>query len=73
MVIDIVYLYSRMGISPKVSVTKPTGETWEVKDLFVADASLFPTASGVNPMITTEALALHVADTIVNKATPAKL
>lgn len=63
----------RMGISPKVSVTKPTGETWEVKDLFVADASLFPTASGVNPMITTEALALHVADNIVNKTTPAKL
>ncbi|KAI8149186.1 hypothetical protein BJV82DRAFT_590952 [Fennellomyces sp. T-0311] len=57
----------RMGISPKVSVTKPTGETWEVKNLYVGDASLFPTASGVNPMVTTEALALHVADCIINK------
>lgn len=54
-----------MGVSPKVSVTKPTGETWEVKDLYVSDASLFPTASGVNPMVTTEAVALHVADCII--------
>jgi choline dehydrogenase-like flavoprotein len=58
---------NRMGISPKVSVTKPTGETWEVKNLFVADASVFPTASGVNPMVTTEAIALHIADCIINK------
>ncbi|CAO3644663.1 unnamed protein product [Mucor hiemalis] len=58
---------NKMGISPKTSVTKPTGETWEVKDLYVADASLFPTASGVNPMVTVEALALHVADSIINK------
>lgn len=56
---------NRMGISPKISVTKPTGETWEVKDLYVADASLFPTATGVNPMVTVEALALHVADSIL--------
>jgi choline dehydrogenase-like flavoprotein len=60
---------SRMGISPKVSVAKPTGETWEVKNLYVADASLLPTATGVNPMVTTEALCLHVADSILNKNT----
>ncbi|KAG0170462.1 hypothetical protein DFQ28_002085 [Apophysomyces sp. BC1034] len=54
----------RMGISPKVSVTKPTGETWEVKNLYVADASLFPTSTGVNPMVTTEAVSLHVAENI---------
>jgi choline dehydrogenase-like flavoprotein len=56
---------NRIGISPRVSVTKPTGEIWEVKDLYVADASLFPTASGVNPMVTTEAIALHVANCIL--------
>jgi choline dehydrogenase-like flavoprotein len=32
-----------------------------VRDLYVADASLFPTASGVNPMLTVAALAHHVA------------
>ncbi|KAI7900781.1 uncharacterized protein BX663DRAFT_516491 [Cokeromyces recurvatus] len=64
---------NRMGISPKVSVVKPTGETWEVKDLFIADASVFPTASGVNPMVTVETIALHIADCILNKDTSAKL
>ncbi|KAI8890250.1 hypothetical protein K501DRAFT_266167 [Backusella circina FSU 941] len=47
---------NRMGVSSKTSVTKPTGETWEVKNLYVADASILPTATGVNPMVTTEAV-----------------
>ncbi|KAM3586113.1 hypothetical protein VKS41_002642 [Umbelopsis sp. WA50703] len=55
----------RMGVSPKSSVVKPGGETWEIKNLYVADASVFPTASGVNPMVTTEATALYIADTIL--------
>ncbi|KAI8584284.1 hypothetical protein K450DRAFT_168598 [Umbelopsis ramanniana AG] len=55
----------RMGVSPKVSVVKPGGETWEVKNLYVADASVFPSATGVNPMVTTEACALYIADTIL--------
>ncbi len=48
---------SRMGGSPEVSALNPDGETWEVKDLIVADASCFPTASGVNPMISIESIA----------------
>ncbi|KAI8390932.1 uncharacterized protein BYT42DRAFT_526121 [Radiomyces spectabilis] len=55
----------RMGVSPSVSATKPTGETWEVENLYVADASLLPTACGVNPMITIQATALHVANTMI--------
>ncbi|KAI8818375.1 uncharacterized protein EV422DRAFT_602417 [Fimicolochytrium jonesii] len=42
----------------------PHGRTWEMRDCYVADASLFPTASGVNPMITTYSLAYMVAQTI---------
>ncbi|KAL7751307.1 hypothetical protein RI367_003167 [Sorochytrium milnesiophthora] len=57
----------RMGNSPKTSAVNPDGETWEVKNLFVADASLFPTASGVNPMITTYAMGHTVADRIVQR------
>ena len=48
---------ARMGGSPVMSAANPAGETWEVPDLVVADGSAFPTASGVNPMITIEAIA----------------
>jgi hypothetical protein len=47
---------ARMGGSPEVSAVNPDGETWEVKNLVVADGSCFPTASGVNPMISIEAI-----------------
>jgi long-chain-alcohol oxidase len=48
---------ARLGNSPNTSATNPDGETWEVRDLFVMDGSSFPSASGVNPMITIEAIA----------------
>lgn len=48
---------ARMGGSPAGSAVGPTGETWEVRNLVVADGSAFPTASGVNPMLTIEAIA----------------
>ena len=48
---------ARMGGSPELAAAGPTGETWEVRNLVVADGSAFPTASGVNPMITIEAIA----------------
>ena len=48
---------ARMGGSATMSAAGPTGETWDVRNLVVADGSAFPTASGVNPMITIEAIA----------------
>ncbi|KAG0032660.1 hypothetical protein BGZ82_006451 [Podila clonocystis] len=54
----------RMGSSPKSGAIKPTGETWEVKDLYVSDASAFPTASGVNPMLTTYSMSHSIAQFI---------
>jgi choline dehydrogenase-like flavoprotein len=48
---------ARMGDSPRFSATNPDGETWEVKNLYVMDGSSFPSASGVNPMISIEAIA----------------
>ena len=48
---------ARMGGSPASSACDPTGETWEVARLVVCDGSTFPTASGVNPMITIAAVA----------------
>jgi len=51
----------RMSSNPKESVVGPNCESWEVKGLYVVDASTFPTASGVNPMITTLAIAHYAA------------
>ena len=48
---------ARMGGSPAQSAASPSGETWDVRNLVVADGSAFPTASGVNPMVTIEAIA----------------
>ncbi|KAI8882773.1 long-chain fatty alcohol dehydrogenase [Backusella circina FSU 941] len=54
----------RMGTSPRTSAVKESGETWEVKNLYVADGSLFPTAVGVNPMVTIQAFALKVSESV---------
>ncbi|KAF0687500.1 Aste57867_20772 [Aphanomyces stellatus] len=51
----------RMGATPAMGAVNPDGESWEVQGLYVADASLFPTASGVNPMVTTFSIAYSVA------------
>jgi choline dehydrogenase-like flavoprotein len=53
-----------MGADPKRSVISETGECHDVRGLYVADASAFPTSSGVNPMITIMAIADHVARAI---------
>jgi choline dehydrogenase-like flavoprotein len=48
---------ARMGGFPSISACDPTGQTWEVRDLYVFDGSAFPTASGVNPQISIQAVA----------------
>jgi long-chain-alcohol oxidase len=48
---------ARLGGSVKSSATRPDGETWEAENLFVMDGCSFPSASGVNPMISIEAIA----------------
>jgi len=48
---------ARMGGSRSHSVCDPTGQVWDTPGLYVFDGSAFPTASGVNPMVTIEALA----------------
>jgi len=47
----------RMGNDPATSVIGPDHQVHAVKGLFVADGSAFPSASGVNPMITIMAMA----------------
>lgn len=45
-------------------VTDPTGKVWDTWNLYIADASLFPTSLGVNPMLTIMAAAKWVASNI---------
>ncbi|HKT38632.1 MAG TPA: GMC family oxidoreductase, partial [Ktedonobacterales bacterium] len=54
----------RLGGSAKTAVARPDGQVYGVEGLYVGDASGFPTASGVNPMLSTMALAYHVAQQI---------
>jgi choline dehydrogenase-like flavoprotein len=51
----------RMGTDPGTSAIGPDNESHEVKSLFVTDASAFPSASGVNPMLTVYAIADRAA------------
>jgi len=58
---------ARLGRSPKESATNPDGETWEAKGLYVMDAASFPSASGVNPMISIEAIAHRNAGMLASR------
>lgn len=51
----------RIGADRRSSVADPDGQVWGVRGLFVTDASAFPSASGVNPMLTVMALARRTA------------
>lgn len=58
---------ARMGGSAANSAVDPNGQTWDVPGLYVADASCFPTASGVNPMISIESIAHMIATRLAGK------
>ncbi|CAK7216507.1 hypothetical protein SBRCBS47491_002854 [Sporothrix bragantina] len=51
----------------KASVVNPRGQVWGTQGLYVADASVFPSASGVNPMVSTMAFADWIANGIVKE------
>ena len=56
----------RMGSSPRTSVVDAEDRVWGIRNLYVADASTFPSASGVNPMLTVMAIAHRAAGVIAS-------
>ncbi|MCC6144732.1 MAG: hypothetical protein IT368_13075, partial [Candidatus Hydrogenedentes bacterium] len=58
----------RMGTDPGSSVTDPWGRVHGRKGLYIADASLFPSSSHVNPYLTIMALADRVAEKVREEA-----
>jgi choline dehydrogenase-like flavoprotein len=55
----------RMGATAKKGAIDPWGKSWEADSLYVADASTFPSASGVNPMFTNMAISTWVSRNII--------
>jgi len=55
---------ARMGRGPEACALRPSGETYTLPGLFVADASILPSCVGVNPQITIMAMATRIAGEI---------
>ena len=55
---------NKMGSDPKTCVVDSDGNVFGFKNLFVCDASVFPTALGVNPQLTVMSLATIVSERI---------
>jgi choline dehydrogenase-like flavoprotein len=52
---------AHIGGDTATGALNPMGETYEIRNLYVADASAMPTATGVNPMISIMATAHYIA------------
>ena len=55
---------ARMGDDPSQSVVDTYCRSHDIKNLFIADASVLPTSAAVNPALTIAALTLRAADHI---------
>lgn len=55
----------RMSAQAHEGVVNPQGECWDLKGLYIADASIMPGTIGVNPQVTIMALALKVAESMI--------
>jgi choline dehydrogenase-like flavoprotein len=60
---------AQIGTRAESSVVDPTGQLWDLPGCYVADASLFPSAVGVNPQVSIMALAMLVASRVQLKRT----
>jgi choline dehydrogenase-like flavoprotein len=54
----------RMGADPTKSVVAPDGRCHDLDNVYVPDASLFPSSIMVNPQVTVYAMASYIADEI---------
>lgn len=59
---------ARMGRDPRQGVTDSHGKLWKFDNLYVADASLFPTSLAVNPQLTVMAFGLRLANHLLHRS-----
>jgi choline dehydrogenase-like flavoprotein len=55
---------ARMGDDPRSSVVDGDCRSWDIRNLWVCDGSVFPTVGGANPSLTIQAIACRTADRI---------
>ena len=55
---------ARMGFDPRESVVDADCRSWDIRNLWICDGSVFPTVGGVNPSLTIQAIACRTADRI---------
>ena len=53
-----------MGDDPATSVVDADCRSWDIRNMWVCDGSVFPTVGGVNPSPTIQAIACRTADRI---------
>jgi len=58
---------ARMGSTAESSVVDLSGQLWDLPGCYVSDASLFPTAIGVNPQLTIMAMAVRIAERLAER------
>ena len=58
------YGTARMGGDAQTSVVNADCRSWDIRNLWICDGSVFPTSGGVNPSLTIQALACRTADRI---------
>ena len=54
----------RFGDDPETSVLDANNRAHDIENLYVVDASFFPSSAGINPSLTIAANALRVAEKI---------
>lgn len=57
----------RMGADPEKSVVGPDGRCHDLDNVYVPDASLFPSSIMVNPQLTVYGMASYIADQIMTR------
>ncbi len=62
----------RMAATPKNGVIDKSGETFEVRNLYVADASAIPSSLGVNPQVTIMTLSTLISRGIIDSLNSGK-
>src|SRR5581483_11735304 len=55
---------ARMGDDARTSVVDSNCRSWDIRNLWICDGSVFPTVGGVNPSLTIQAIACRTADRI---------